>query len=218
MKIPQSPVTTWSLFSFHAAHYQKLHVQLSRQYLQDQMTGLLLIYQCFLLHIVEVSLLGAYIFTTSIADEALRKVSCQIVFTESWLFPQNSNFKLRIPTLNSESWLQTHHSDIFSSDTKLTSKILFLRILVLNSPFFFFFQNPKFWFRILTKNSESQLLHLHLLNPEFKLRLLVLNSPFWLCMSLLQSSRDILLAVLKDLGDLQQRQDRCGRVSRWILK
>lgn len=47
------------------------------------MTGLLLIYQCFLLHIVEVSLLGAYIFTTSIADEALRKVSCQIVFTES---------------------------------------------------------------------------------------------------------------------------------------
>lgn len=39
----------------HAAHYEKLHFQLSKQYILDVMTGLLLIYPSCLLHVVEVS-------------------------------------------------------------------------------------------------------------------------------------------------------------------
>lgn len=46
-----------SALRFHAAHFEKLHFQLSKEFELDHMTGLLLIYPSCVLHIVEVSLL-----------------------------------------------------------------------------------------------------------------------------------------------------------------
>lgn len=46
-----------SALLFHAAHFEKLHFQLSKEFELDHMTGLLLIYPSCVLHIVEVSLL-----------------------------------------------------------------------------------------------------------------------------------------------------------------
>ncbi|KAI3365451.1 hypothetical protein L3Q82_010543, partial [Scortum barcoo] len=40
---------------FHAAHYEKLNFQLSKQYIWDHMTGLLLIYPSCVLHVIESS-------------------------------------------------------------------------------------------------------------------------------------------------------------------
>lgn len=43
------------LSRFHAAHFEKLHFQLSKEFELDHMTGVLLIYPSCVLHIVEVS-------------------------------------------------------------------------------------------------------------------------------------------------------------------
>lgn len=47
--------TNCSVLCFHAAHYEKLNFQLSKQYILDPMTGLLLVYPSCLLHVIEVS-------------------------------------------------------------------------------------------------------------------------------------------------------------------
>lgn len=40
---------------FHIDHYERLKLQLSKQYILDNMTGLLLIYPSCVLHVIEVS-------------------------------------------------------------------------------------------------------------------------------------------------------------------
>lgn len=47
--------TNGSALRFHAAHFEKLHFQLSKEFELDHMTGVLLIYPSCVLHIVEVS-------------------------------------------------------------------------------------------------------------------------------------------------------------------
>lgn len=94
-----------SALHFHAAHFEKLHFQLSKEFELDHMTGLLLIYPSCVLHIVEVSLLQMN------PPESIRSLICRLVVSPTVIQRGSTSCSER-PEKPPTTSRQVHYEDI----------------------------------------------------------------------------------------------------------